>query len=49
MPVTRGCVSFRCMADNPRKKKLDRKRQSQQPHEVAYRRRKARNKGSNKR
>jgi len=30
------------MADDPKKKKQDRKRQSKQPHEVAYRKRKAR-------
>jgi hypothetical protein len=29
------------MADNPRKKRADSKRQSQQKHEVAYRRRKS--------
>jgi len=29
------------MADDPKKKKADAKRQSQQPHEVAYRKRKA--------
>jgi hypothetical protein len=29
------------MADDPKKKKQDAKRQSQQPHEVAYRKRKA--------
>ena len=29
------------MADDPKKKKADAKRKSQQPHEVAYRKRKA--------
>jgi hypothetical protein len=29
------------MGDDPKKKKMDAKRQSQQPHEVAYRKRKA--------
>jgi hypothetical protein len=33
------------MADNPKKKKQDRKRQSQQSHEVGYRKRKARSQG----
>jgi hypothetical protein len=31
------------MADDPKKKKADSKRQSQQKHEVAYQQRKARN------
>jgi len=41
---------WRVMADDPKKKALDRKRQSQQKHEVAYRRSKARksNSGQNK-
>jgi hypothetical protein len=38
-------VTFRVkrnlMADDPRKKKADGKRKSQQPHELAYRKRKA--------
>jgi hypothetical protein len=34
------------MADDPRKKKADSKRKSQQPHEVAYRKRKAAKKSS---
>jgi len=34
------------MADDPKKKGLDRKRQSQQKHEVAYRRSKARKSSS---
>lgn len=34
------------MADNPRKKKADGKRVSQQPHEQAYQKRKAAKAGS---
>ena len=34
------------MADNPRKKKADGKRISQQPHEQAYQKRKAAKSGS---
>jgi hypothetical protein len=34
-------VKRNLMADDPRKKKADGKRKSQQPHELAYRKRKA--------
>jgi hypothetical protein len=34
------------MGDDPKKKKADSKRKSQQPHEVAYRKRKAAKKNS---
>jgi hypothetical protein len=36
------------MGDDPKKKKADSKRQSQQPHEVAYRKRKAASKTKNR-
>lgn len=43
-----ACYKINTMADDPRKKKADAKRVSQQPHEQAYQKRKAAKSGKSK-